>query len=92
MRRYCESRLSGLTDELLGRIEAERSVLTRRERVDKLIEQGRLEEGDRPTGLPKVRTKFKVLTKKQMKAAAAADSDSGAEAGDADAGDESAAE
>ena len=27
MRRYCESRLSGLTDELLGRIEAERSAV-----------------------------------------------------------------
>ena len=68
-----------------GGIESERSVLTRRERVDKLLEEGRLEEGDRPTGLPKVRTKFKVLTKKQKKAAAAAEGAEAAESAEGEA-------
>ncbi len=51
-----------------GGISTQRSVLTRRERVEKLIEDGRLADGDRPTGLPKVRTNYKVLTRKQLKA------------------------
>ena len=55
-----------------GGISTERSVWTRRERIEKLLEEGRMGEDDRPTGLPKVRTNFKVLTKKQIKAREAA--------------------
>ncbi len=46
-----------------------RSVLTRWERIEKLIEQERWAEGDAVTGLPKVRTKFKVAGAKKKKAA-----------------------
>ncbi|RMH04595.1 MAG: small basic protein [Planctomycetota bacterium] len=56
-----------------GALTKERSVLTRRERLQRLKTEGRWTEGeDSVYGLPKVRTKFKVLTKKQKKAAAAA--------------------
>ena len=55
---------SGLTQE--------RSVFTRRERIERLMSKGEFEEGGSVYGLPKVRTRFKVLTKKQMKALAAA--------------------
>lgn len=58
----------------------DRSVFTRRERIERLMEQGELEEGRSVYGLPKVRTKFKVLTKKQMKAVAAAKREKDAEA------------
>lgn len=52
----------------------ERSVLTRFERIHKLIADGKLDaENDSAWGLPKVRTKFKVVTRKQAKAAAAAE-------------------
>ena len=51
---------SGLTQE--------RSVFTRRERIERLMSKGEFEEGGSVYGLPKVRTRFKVLTKKQMKA------------------------
>jgi small basic protein (TIGR04137 family) len=46
----------------------ERSVLTRVERIQKLIRDGKLdgEEGS-AWGLPKVRTKFKVAKKKAAK-------------------------
>lgn len=44
-----------------------RSVLTRWERIEKLIEQERWEVGDRVTGLPKVRTKFRVRSRKAAK-------------------------
>ena len=43
----------------------ERSVFTRVERIQQLMKDGRLSEDDAPTGLPKVRTKFKVKTKKK---------------------------
>lgn len=43
----------------------ERSVYTRVERLQKLLEAGKLEESDSPYGLPKVRTKFKIRTKKK---------------------------
>ncbi|MFT7676154.1 MAG: small basic protein (TIGR04137 family) [Planctomycetota bacterium] len=43
----------------------ERSVLTRVERITQLMKEGKLQEEDAPTGLPKVRTKFKVKTKKK---------------------------
>ncbi len=51
---------------------AVRSVWTRRERLERLRVEGRLlgEEGS-PLGLPKVRTKAKVVSKKQKKDAEA---------------------
>ena len=45
----------------------ERSVFTRKERLLKLMEDGRMEESGSPYGLPKVRTKFKIKTKKKKK-------------------------
>lgn len=45
----------------------ERSVFTRKERLLKLIEDGRMTEDDSVYGLPKVRTKFKIKTKKSKK-------------------------
>ena len=45
----------------------ERSVFTRKERLLKLIEEGKMSESDSPHGLPKVRTKFKIKTKKKKK-------------------------
>ena len=42
----------------------QRSVLSRWERIEKLTEAGRWKDGDNVLGLPKVRTKFKVRTKK----------------------------
>lgn len=48
-----------------------RSVLTRWERIEKLRAQERWSEGDPVTGLPKVRTKFKVRSRKAIKRAEA---------------------
>lgn len=45
----------------------ERSVFTRKERLLKLMEEGRVSESDSAYGLPKVRTKFKIKTKKKKK-------------------------
>lgn len=47
-----------------------RNVWTRMERLLALKKVGRWKDGDPVTGLPKVRTRFKVKTKKQLKAAA----------------------
>lgn len=52
-----------------GTAGADRSVWTRRERLDRLTADGKLAESGSPLGLPKVRTQFKVLTKKQKKEA-----------------------
>lgn len=49
-----------------------RSVLSRWERLEKLSAAGRWNEGDKVTGLPKVRTKFKVRRKAAPAAGAAA--------------------
>ncbi|MBC8371187.1 MAG: small basic protein [Planctomycetes bacterium] len=49
---------------------ASRSVFTRRERLDILIENGDYAEGDNPLGVRKVRTSFKSASKKQLKEAA----------------------
>ncbi|MGE0190969.1 MAG: small basic protein [Planctomycetota bacterium] len=49
-----------------------RSVLTRWERIETLKDQDRWREGDEVLGLPKVRTKFKIRSKKQMRQEAAA--------------------
>lgn len=46
-----------------------RSVLTRAERLKKLKQADRWEEGDSPFGLPKVRVQKLVLKKKKKKAA-----------------------
>lgn len=43
-----------------------RSVLTRGERLEKLKEQDRWQEGDSPFGLPKVRV-YKLVMKKKKK-------------------------
>lgn len=63
---------------------ADRSVWTRRERIERLRAEGRLQgEDGSPLGLPKVRTKIKALTKKQKKekeAASAADTSAAAAA------------
>lgn len=48
----------------------ERSVFTRVERITKLLKEGQLQLEDAPTGLPKVRTKFKVKNAKKAKAKA----------------------
>jgi small basic protein (TIGR04137 family) len=45
----------------------QRSVLTRWERITKLKEQERWNDGDSVLGLPKVRTKFKVRSRKNEK-------------------------
>lgn len=46
----------------------ERSVLTRVERLEKLMRDGRIsEDDDSAYGLPKVRTKFKVKSRKKKK-------------------------
>ncbi|MHC4515666.1 MAG: small basic protein [Planctomycetota bacterium] len=66
-----------------------RNVWTRMERLVALKKVGRWEEGDPVTGLPKVRTRFKVKTKKQLKAEAhageAVPGAEGAEAGEGEA-------
>ena len=45
----------------------QRSVLSRWERIEKLKEEDRWTEGDSVLGLPKVRTKFKVRSRKAQK-------------------------
>jgi len=42
----------------------ERSVFTRIERLQRLLKEGKRQEGESPFGLPKVRTRFKVVKKK----------------------------
>ena len=53
--------------KLKNTMERQRSVLTRWERIEKLTEQDRFREGDSVLGLPKVRTKFKVRSRKSIK-------------------------
>lgn len=48
---------------LVGR----RSVLKRTERLQKLMHDGKLSEEDSPFGLPKVRTAYRVKSKKVAK-------------------------
>ncbi len=47
-----------------------RNVLTRAERIEKLLETDRWQEGDSPTGLAKVRVQTVVIKKKKKKEAA----------------------
>ena len=50
-------------------LKGERSVLTRVERIARLKKEGRFDDENASVyGLPKVRTKFKVVTKKKKKA------------------------
>lgn len=59
----------------------ERSVLTRFERVQKMIKDGKLDPSeDTAVGLPKMRTKFKVVSGKKAKALAKAKDDAGSDA------------
>ena len=44
-------------------------MLTRTERLEKLMHDGKLSEDDSPYGLPKVRTAYRVKTKKAAKVA-----------------------
>ncbi len=62
-----------------GGAASDRSVWTRRERLERLTADGRVAAAGSPLGLPKVRTKFKVLTKKQKKDKDAAKSADGAD-------------
>ena len=54
-----------------GDLVGERNVWTRVERLMALKKIGAWEEGDPVTGLPKVRTRYKTKSKKQLKAEAA---------------------
>lgn len=56
-----------------GSLAKQRSVWTRRERLDILLREGRWEEEGSVFGLPKVRTKFKVVSRKKKKEKDAAD-------------------
>lgn len=58
-----------------GGVSSTRSVFTRRERIERLMEAGEFNEGDAPVGLPKVRTNFKVMSRRQAKAIAAAEAE-----------------
>lgn len=71
--------------KLKNTLTGQRSVLTRWERIVKLQEEDRWREGDSVLGLPKVRTKFKVRSRKSIKreeaeAAQAAREEEGGEA------------
>ena len=61
----------------------DRSVLSRVERLQKLIHDGKMTDEDSPFGLPKVRTKFKVKSAKIVDDGedGAAAPEAGAEAG-----------
>ncbi len=50
-----------------GRLIRARNVWTRLERLQALLKEDRWREGDPITGLPKVRTRFKTKSKKQLK-------------------------
>jgi small basic protein (TIGR04137 family) len=62
-------------DTLVG----ERSVFKRIERLQKLIHDGKRGEEDSPYGLPKVRTKWKVKTKRKKTAEEEAAAEAAAE-------------
>ena len=54
--------------KIFGKLSGVRSVWTRMERLAALKREGRWSDGDAVIGLPKARTRFKVKTKKQLKA------------------------
>ena len=53
----------------------ERSVFTRRERLEKLMANGKLTDAGSVYGLPKVRTRFKLAGKRPAAKAAATEKD-----------------
>lgn len=53
--------------KLKNMLTGQRSVLSRWERIVKLKEEDRWRDGDNVLGLPKVRTKFKVRSRKSIK-------------------------
>jgi len=53
--------------KLKNTLTRQRSVLSRWERIEKLMEQDKFQEGDPVLGLPKVRTKFKLRSRKSIK-------------------------
>jgi small basic protein (TIGR04137 family) len=57
--------------KLKNTLERPRSVLTRWERIEQLKDVGTWKAGDDVLGLPKVRTKFKVKSRKLAKKEAA---------------------
>ena len=63
--------------KISGKLSGERNVWTRMERIQALKKVGSWEPGDPVVGLPKVRTHFKVKSKKQLKAEAAKPEESG---------------
>ena len=58
--------------KISGNLRGSRNVWTRSERIAALIADGRWTEEESVLGLPKVRTRFKMKSKKQLKAEAAA--------------------
>lgn len=56
--------------KISGKGATDRNVWTRAERLVALKKVGKWKDGDRVVGLPKVRTRFKVKSKKQVKASA----------------------
>ena len=65
--------------KISGNMRGQRNVWSRVERLAVLKREGRWSEEDSVLGLPKVRTRFKVKSKKQLKAEAAAAKDGGKE-------------
>ena len=56
--------------KISGALAGARNVWTRVERLNALKQVGLWEDGDPVTGLPKVRTRFRTKSKKQLKAEA----------------------
>jgi small basic protein (TIGR04137 family) len=63
--------------KISGNMRGQRNVWSRVERLAVLKREGRWADGDSVIGLPKVRTQFKVKSKKQLKAEAAAAREAG---------------
>ena len=73
--------------KISGALAGARNVWTRVERLNALKKVGLWADGDAVTGLPKVRTRFKTKSKKQLKAEASGTPGAAAE-GDAPAAEE----
>lgn len=65
--------------KISGNMRGQRNVWSRVERLAVLKREGRWTDGDSVIGLPKVRTQFKVKSKKQLKAEMAAAREAGKE-------------
>jgi len=63
-----------------GKLKRQRSVLTRAERIERLIEEERWEEGRSAFGLPKVKTRVVKRGKKKAEEAPAEEAAESAEA------------